>query len=105
MFTIGILNAQGILCKWNISQEDGLAEPGPPSRYLVRAWYPDNYLMNGAYEIHFAVRDGASFETLERLAGILSFAVIGPNRARGIVAGPCKWELLPIDEEIKSADL
>ncbi len=98
MFSIGIINAQGILCKWNISQEDGLAEPGPPNRYLVRAWYPDNYLMNGAYEIHFAVRDGASFETLERLAGILSFAVIGSNRARGIVAGPCKWELLPIGE-------
>jgi lipopolysaccharide transport system ATP-binding protein len=99
MFSIGILNAQGILCKWNISQEDGLAEPGPPNRYLVRAWYPDNYLMNGAYEIHFAVRDGASFETLERLAGILSFAVIGSSRARGIVAGACKWELLPIDEQ------
>ncbi len=98
MFTVGIINAQGILCKWNISQEDGLAEPGPPNRYLVRAWYPDNHLMNGAYEIHFAVRDGASFETLERLAGILSFAVIGSNRARGIVAGPCKWELLPIGE-------
>jgi lipopolysaccharide transport system ATP-binding protein len=105
MFSIGILNAQGILCKWNISQEDGLAEPGPPSRYLVRAWYPENYLMNGAYEIHFAVRDGASFETLERLAGVLSFAVIGPNRARGIVAGPCKWELLPIADELKSGDL
>ena len=105
MFSIGILNAQGILCKWNISQEDGLAEPGPPSRYLVRAWYPENYLMNGAYEIHFAVRDGASFETLERLAGVLSFAVIGPDRARGIVAGPCKWELLPIGDELKSGDL
>jgi len=105
MFSIGILNAQGILCKWNISQEDGLAEPGPPSRYLVRAWYPENYLMNGAYEIHFAVRDGASFETLERLAGVLSFAVIGPNRARGIVAGPCKWELLPIGDEVQSGDL
>ncbi|MGO9122132.1 MAG: ABC transporter ATP-binding protein [Desulfomonilaceae bacterium] len=99
MFTVGIINAQGILCKWNISQEDGLAEPGPPNRYLVRAWYPDNHLMNGAYEIHFAVRDGASFETLERLAGILSFAVIGSNRARGIVAGACKWELLPIGEQ------
>jgi len=99
MFTVGIINAQGILCKWNISQEDGLAEPGPPNRYLVRAWYPDNHLMNGAYEIHFAVRDGASFETLERLAGILSFAVIGSKRARGIVAGACKWELLPIGEQ------
>ncbi|HTY23312.1 MAG TPA: ABC transporter ATP-binding protein [Desulfomonilaceae bacterium] len=100
MFSIGIHNAQGILCKWNISKEDGLAEPGPPSRYLVRAWYPENYLMNGAYEIHFAVRDGASFETLERLAGILSFAVIGTNRARGIVAGECQWELIPLSDDL-----
>lgn len=98
MFSIGIVNAQGILCKWNVSQEDGLHESGRLSRYLVRAWYPENYLMNGAYEIHFAVRDGASFETLERLAGALSFAVVGPNRARGIVAGDCRWELIPIED-------
>ena len=26
MFSLGILNAAGILCKWNISEEDGLAE-------------------------------------------------------------------------------
>jgi lipopolysaccharide transport system ATP-binding protein len=104
MFSVGIVNAQGILCKWNISQEDGLADPGPPNRYIVRAWYPENHLMNGAYEIHFAVRDGASFETLERLAGILSFAVIGSNRARGIVAGTCKWELLPIGEQNQIPD-
>jgi lipopolysaccharide transport system ATP-binding protein len=98
MFSIGIVNAQGILCKWNVSQEDGLRESGKESRYLVRAWYPENYLMNGAYEIHFAVRDGGSFETLERLAGALSFAVIGPTRARGIVAGDCQWELIPVED-------
>ncbi len=49
MFSIGIVNAQGILCKWNVSQEDGLAEPGAVSRYLLRAWYPENYLQKGAY--------------------------------------------------------
>jgi lipopolysaccharide transport system ATP-binding protein len=98
MFSVGIVNAQGILCKWNVSQEDGLADPGEVSRYRLRAWYQENYLQKGAYEIHFAVRDGASFETLERIAGILSFAVIGPGRARGIVAGECRWEMTPVDD-------
>ena len=40
--------------------------------------------MNGAYEVHFAAREGSSSETLERIAGIVSFAVIGPRRARGL---------------------
>lgn len=104
MFSAGILNAQGILCKWNISEEDGLAEPGPCGRYLIRAWYPENHLMCGAYEVHFAVRDATSFETLERLAGLVSFAVIGDNRARGIVCGDCQWELIPIEENDRPSD-
>ncbi len=104
MFSIGILNAQGILCKWNISQEDGLAEPGLCRRYLMRAWYPENHLQCGAYEVHFAVRDGSSFETLERLAGVLSFAVTGPKRARGIVTGACEWELIPLEDECDAGD-
>lgn len=95
MFSLGILNAAGILCKWNISAEDGLAEPGRCERYRLRAWYPENRLSNGAYEVHFAARDGASSETPERIAGILSFAVTGPGRARGIVSGKCQWQLLP----------
>jgi lipopolysaccharide transport system ATP-binding protein len=95
MFSLGILNAAGILCKWNISAEDGLTEPGTCERYRLRAWYPENRLSNGAYEVHFAARDGASSETPERFAGILSFAVTGPGRARGIVSGKCQWQLLP----------
>lgn len=95
MFSLGILNAQGILCKWNISEEDGLVEQGIPQRYLLRAWYPENRLSNGAYEVHFAARDATSFETLERIAGIVSFSVIGTRRARGIVAGTIQWELIP----------
>jgi lipopolysaccharide transport system ATP-binding protein len=98
MFSLGILNAAGILCKWNISEEDGLVENGECGRYLMRAWYPENRLSNGAYEVHFAVRDATSFETMERIAGIVSFAVIGELRARGIVAGKCHWELIPVDE-------
>jgi ABC-type polysaccharide/polyol phosphate transport system ATPase subunit len=103
MFSLGILNAAGILCKWNISEEDGLVEVGDCGRYLMRAWYPENRLANGAYEVHFAVRDATSFETMERIAGVISFAVVGKLRARGIVAGKCSWELIPIAEnEIES---
>lgn len=104
MFSLGIVNAAGILCKWNISAEDGLAEPGKLSHYLLRAWYPENKLSTGAYEVHFAVRDAASFETLERIAGVLSFAVIGPNRSRGIVAGRCSWELVPYESKDQRKD-
>lgn len=96
MFSLGILNAAGILCKWNISEEDGLSTAGEPGRYLLRAWYSENRLANGAYEVHFAARDAGSFETLERIAGIVAFAVIGPQRARAIVTGKCKWELLSV---------
>lgn len=95
VFSLGIHNAAGILCKWNISAEDGLTEPGTCERYRLRAWYPENRLSNGAYEVHFAARDGASSETLERITGIVSFAVTGPGRARGIVSGKCQWQLLP----------
>jgi lipopolysaccharide transport system ATP-binding protein len=94
LFSIGILNAAGILCMWNISEEDGLISNEVRRRYLVRAWYPSNYLSPGAYEVHFAVRDADSFETLERLAGIASFAVIGNRRSRGVVAQKCRWELI-----------
>ncbi len=94
MFSMGLLNAAGILCKWNISEEDGLiGVGGDPDRYRIKIYYPKNNLMSGAYEGHFAVREGATFETLERIAGIVSFAVIGENRSRGIVAGPCEWRL------------
>jgi hypothetical protein len=103
MFSLGILNAAGILCKWNISDEDGLAEAEKFGTFILRAWYPENNLMNGAYEVHFATREGSSFETLERIAGIVSFAVIGPRRARGIVAGPCHWELFPFDSKLQAA--
>lgn len=95
MFSMGLLNAAGILCKWNISEEDGLHVQGDSNRYLLKVWYPENRLATGAYEGHFAAREAASFETLERIAGIVSFAVIGSQRSRGIVAGKCVWELVP----------
>jgi len=99
MFSMGILNAAGILCKWNISEEDGLSTTGASDHYLLRVWYPENRLSTGAYEAHFAAREAASFETLERIAGIVSFAVIGSRRSRGIVAGACRWELAPHESE------
>lgn len=98
MFSMGLLNAAGILCKWNISEEDGLEASGEPNRYILKIWYPENRLANGAYEAHFATRDATSFETLERIAGIVSFAVVGPKRARGIVAGTCEWRLTQVLE-------
>jgi lipopolysaccharide transport system ATP-binding protein len=95
MFSIGLHNHDGVLCKWNISLEDGLSERGSTGRFLVRAWYPENYLGNGTYEIHFATRDGASFETLERIAGLLTFDVKGAKQSKGIVVGRCRWEMIP----------
>lgn len=99
MFSMGILNAAGILCKWNISEEDGLSASGRSDHYVLRVWYPENRLSTGAYEAHFAAREAASFETLERIAGIVTFAVIGSQRSRGIVAGACRWELVPHGNE------
>ncbi len=98
MFSLGILNAAGILCKWNVSKEDGLTGPGPKNHYILKAWYPENNLSTGAYEAHFATRDAASFETLERIAGIVTFSVVGPERSRGIVRGKVDWRLIPFDE-------
>ena len=103
MFSMGIHNDAGVLCKWNISLEDGLCVTGSRDRFLVRAWYPENHLMNGLYEVHFAARDGASFETLERIAGLLKFAVKGPDGAKGIVSGPCLWTVLPQSSNYESS--
>ena len=99
VFSIGIVNASGILCIWNVSQEDGLIRSDVSGICRVSAWYPENSLMNGAYEVHFAIRDGSSFETLDRLAGIASFAVVGSSRARGIIAMPCHWQLESYDSK------
>ncbi len=105
MFSLGLHNMAGILCKWNVSKEDGLAEPGPRNHYILRAWYPENRLSTGAYEAHFAVRDAASFETLERIAGLVNFAVIGPERSRGIVRGKIDWKLIPFDQANSSTGI
>jgi lipopolysaccharide transport system ATP-binding protein len=94
MFSIGLHNENGVLCKWNISMEDGYTVPGTVDRYLVRAWYPEHHLAPGSYEVHFAARDGASFETLERIAGLIRFPVNGPVGNRGIVSGRCEWSLV-----------
>jgi ABC-type polysaccharide/polyol phosphate transport system ATPase subunit len=96
-FSLGILNAAGILCKWNISDADAFREAGKCGTYILRVWYPENHLMNGAYEVCFAVQEADPFDASEVITGIGSFAVIGSRRARGIVAGPCHWELLPFD--------
>jgi len=97
LFSLGILNAAGILCKWNISEEDGYNPNDLADRFLLTAWIRNNSLASGAYEVHFAVRDASSFETLERLAGVASFAVLGDRRSRGVIGGPCVWEARPRD--------
>jgi len=99
LFSLGIVNAAGILCMWNISEEDGFSRPETGSRCKVRAWYESNHLATGAYEVHFAVRDASSFETLERIAGAASFAVIGAPRSRGVLAEPCRWDVVTIGPE------
>ena len=98
LFSLGIMNAGGVLCVWNVSDEDGLSSAGVEGRRLVRVWFNENRLINGIYDVHFAVREGNSLETLERLGGIASFAVVGQGRARGILVAPCRWELLPVDK-------
>ena len=50
--------------------------------------------MKGHYRVDFAVQDGGSFEVVEQLAGICSFSLAGPGRARGVVSMSPHWELI-----------
>jgi len=59
----------------------------------LRVWYGEQTLAKGAYEVNFALREQASYETLDRLGGIASFSVTGPGRARGIMALTARWQL------------
>jgi ABC-type polysaccharide/polyol phosphate transport system ATPase subunit len=99
MFSIGLHNENGVLTKWNISMEDGLRKTGDCDRYLVRAWYPENHFVDGSYEVHFAARDGASFETLERIAGLIRFDVTGGTISEGIISGACLWKIILGDSD------
>jgi lipopolysaccharide transport system ATP-binding protein len=94
LFALGIFNAAGILCKWDVSGEHCIPEQDHAPRQALAVWYPENHLSTGAYEIHLTVSDAGSPEGLEQTARILSFAVIGSRRSRGIVAGRCRWELI-----------
>ena len=93
VFTVGILNATGVVCVWNVSEEDGLQCEGINGAMALRVWYAEHKLAKGAYEVNFALREHASYETLERLGGIASFSVNGSGRARGIMALPARWHL------------
>lgn len=93
VFTVGILNATGVVCVWNVSEEDGLQCEGINGTMVLRVWYAEHKLAKGAYEVNFALREQASYETLERLGGIASFSVNGSGRARGIMALPARWHL------------
>ncbi len=93
LFSLAIVNAAGITCVWNISAEGGLSCEEARGDLRLRAWYDDNRLMKGHYRVDFAVQNVASFEVVEQLAGITSFAVTGSSRARGVVAMTARWEL------------
>jgi ABC-type polysaccharide/polyol phosphate transport system ATPase subunit len=93
VFSVGILNATGVVCVWNVSEEDGLRCEGLSGAMRLRVWYGEQTLSKGAYEVNFALREQASYETLERLGGIASFSVTGAGRARGIMALPAQWQL------------
>jgi ABC-type polysaccharide/polyol phosphate transport system ATPase subunit len=93
VFSVGILNTAGVICIWNVSEEDGFTCQRMNGRRRLRVWYPENKLMKGAYEVNFALRDGTSYETLERFAGITSFSVTSPGRGRGIMVMSPQWEL------------
>lgn len=93
VFSVGILNATGVVCVWNVSEEDGLQCEGVSGAMRLRIWYDEHKLSKGAYEVNFALREHTSYETLERLAGIASFSVTGSGRARGIMALPAQWRL------------
>jgi lipopolysaccharide transport system ATP-binding protein len=95
VFSLGIFNASGILCKLDLSDENCLLGDDHGGRSVLRAWYPENHLSTGAYEIRLSITGAGPSENFERTAHILSFAVIGNRRARGIVAGRCTWELIP----------
>jgi ABC-type glutathione transport system ATPase component len=93
VFSVGILNATGVVCVWNVSEEDGLQCEDVGGTIRLRVWYDEHKLAKGAYEVNFALREQTSYETLERLAGIASFSVTGSGRARGIMALPARWHL------------
>jgi len=93
VWSIGILNAAGVVCAWNVSEEDGFSCQRIEGGYRLRLWYQENPLVPGAYECNFALRDASSYETIDRVASIASFFITKPGRARGIVMMSPHWEL------------
>jgi lipopolysaccharide transport system ATP-binding protein len=93
LFSLAIVNSAGITCVWNISAEGGLHCDEAHGALRLRACYDDNRLMKDHYRVDFVLQDVASFEVVEQLAGITSFAVAGSSRARGVVAMTPRWEL------------
>jgi len=93
VFSVGILNAAGVVCVWNVSDEDGLMASQSEGCLRLRVWYPQNTLAKGAYEVNFSLREKASYETLERVTGVTGFSVTCPGRARGIVKVAARWSL------------
>ena len=99
LFSLGIRNEAGVLCAWNVSSEDGLTVERIRGRLRLKVWYECIPLAAGWYETLFLVRDAESFETLERIAGLVSFTISGDARARAVVTTKCSWELMNVDTD------
>ncbi len=93
VFSVGILNATGVVCVWNVSEEDGWSCQRVEGGARLRIWYPEHKLSRGVYEVNFTLREQRSYETLERMGGVVSFSVSAAGRARGIMALRANWQI------------
>jgi len=96
LFSVGILNAAGVVCVWNVSAEDGFAPPPLEGRQRLVARFDGVRLSPGSYEVNLSVRDKRTMETLERLRSTAGFCVEGDSKSRGIVRGSCAWAVEPL---------
>lgn len=86
VFSLGIRNSSNVLCVWNISDSSEADSHLTHDGLRLRASYADNKLMNGAYEVQFTLQDGRSFETIERVAGVTTFSIVGDSTSTTGVA-------------------
>jgi len=93
LITLAIVNTAGVNCTWSLSEEDGFMPPSFSGAETVRLWFEEGVpLANGFYEVNFALRSAANYETLTRSSGLVGFQMVGPGRARGVVVPRHRWE-------------
>lgn len=94
LFCLGIYNEAGTLCSWNNSAEVGVRAKSGEDDLVLSAHFQNNVLASGAYEIVFLAQDYGSYEIIERVAGLLSFSIIGENRNSAVISFPCNWSIM-----------